>query len=194
MKLPDVIQLHRILNKHILLAAVFFFLSYCIVSSRVAVADESIEYKIKAAFLYKFSAYVNWPPSTFNSPSEPFSICLAESNELFKSTLEKVVNGEAVYGRPVMIRQINKHEPETSCQILYIGNHQRAVETFDSSRFNQTLTVSDGASPGVIEFFISDNRVRFNIDDEAAAKKGLVISSKLLSLAVNVKRRTSPGE
>lgn len=183
----------QVFNKNISFATFFFFLMSM---NQVAIADESIEYKIKAAFLYKFSAYVSWPPVAFNSPSDPFSICIAESNELFKSTLEKVVNGETVYGRPVIIRQINKHEPENSCQILYIGNdnNQRTPEAFDTSRFNQALTVSDNPSQSVIEFFISDNRVRFNIDDEAAAKKGLVISSKLLSLAVNVKRRTSAGE
>ena len=61
---------------------------------------------------------------------------------------------------------------------------------------SNVLTVSDtggAGETGIIDFVIVNNRVRFNIDDEAAAQNGLVISSKLMSLALNVKRRTSQG-
>ena len=161
-----------------------------------AIADKSLEYGVKAAFLYKFSAYVDWPATAFVSPTSPFSVCLVDSNDQFNSTLAKVVNGEKVNGRTVIIRQINALENESSCHILYIGTSdpQRAAEAIEAARGSNTLTVSDNASLGIIDFLITDNHVRFNIDDAAAAQNGLVISSKLLDLAVNVKRRTSKGE
>lgn len=160
-----------------------------------AATDKSLEYKVKAAFLFKFSAYVDWPASAFTSSTSPFSVCLLDSNELFSSTLKKVVNQEKVNGHPAIVRQINTPEMETDCHILYIGTSdpQRAAEAIEAVRDSATLTVCDNASQGIINFLIADNRVRFNIDDEAAAHKNLVISSKLLSLAVNVKRRALSG-
>ena len=161
-----------------------------------AIADKSLEYGVKAAFLYKFSAYVDWPATAFVSPTSPFSVCLVDSSDQFNSTLTKVVNGEKVKGRTVVVRQINNLEDESSCHILYIGTSdaERAAEAIEATRGSNTLTVSDNASLGIIDFLITDNHVRFNIDDAAAAQNGLVISSKLLSLAVNVKRRASKGE
>lgn len=163
--------------------------------SQAAIADESLEQKVKAAFLYKFSAYVDWPSHAFASATSPFSVCVVDSNPDFNSTLEKMVSGEKVNGRPVVVRQVNMAEEEAGCHILYIGSSdpQRAAQAVEAVRGNNTLTVSEDASQGIIGFLVADNRVRFNINDEAAAENGLVISSKLLDLAVNVKRRTKGG-
>jgi len=174
----------------------FIALTIAALPCYAAIADKSLEYKVKAAFLYKFSAYVDWPVTAFSSPTSPFSVCLVDSNDQFNATLEKVVNGENVNGHPVVVRRINTVENEAGCHILYIGasNPQRTAQVIEAVHNSYALTVCDGASRGIIDFLIVDNRVRFNIDDEAAKQKGLVISSKLLSLALNVKRRASKTE
>jgi hypothetical protein len=160
-------------------------------SSHATIIDEALAQKVKAAFLYKFSGYVDWPPMAFDSPTSPFTLCVVDSSEVFNDTLREVVNGETVNGRPVVVRQINTAEEGTGCHILYIGTSdaERAAEVAEAVRGSSTLTVSDNASQGIIDFLIADNRVRFNINEEAAAENGLMISSKLLELAVNVRRR-----
>lgn len=168
-------------------------LSIGLVPGGVAVADESLEYGVKAAFLSKFGSYVEWPATAFISPTSPFNLCLTENADQFGPTLEKVIGGETINGRGVVIRRIKTVERNAGCHILYIGasDSQRAEQIIESVRGNNVLTVGDGGSNGIIDFVITNNRVRFNIDDEAAAQNGLVISSRLLSLALNVKRRNS---
>jgi hypothetical protein len=163
------------------------------VPNGVAVADESLEYGVKAAFLYKFSFYVEWPSTAFTSPTSPINLCIA-GGDPFGPTLEKVASGESVNGRSVVVRRVKTVEQDAGCHILYIGatEAQRSAQIMEAVRGSNVLTVSDSGGAGavgIIDFVIVNNRVRFNIDDEAAAQNGLVISSKLMSLALNVKRR-----
>ncbi len=176
--------------------AVIMALAIMLLVNKRAVADESVEYGVKAAFLSKFGSYVEWPATAFISPTSPFNLCLTGSADQFGSTLEKVIGGESINGRSVVIRQIKTVERNAGCHILYIGasESQRAAQIIESVRGNNVLTVSDSGSNGIIDFVITNNRVRFNIDDEAAAQNGLVVSSRLLSLALNVKRRNSKGD
>lgn len=164
----------------------------------VAVADESLEYGVKAAFLYKFSFYVEWPAAAFTSPTSPINLCIAGGGDPFGPALEKVASGDSVNGRSVVVRRIKTVEPDAGCHILYVGasEAQRSDQIMETVHGSNVLTVSDAGgagATGIIDFVIVNNRVRFNIDDEAAAQNGLVISSKLMSLALNVKRRTTQG-
>lgn len=178
------------IRMRVLIACVMALMPY----GAAAIAAESLEYGVKAAFLYKFSAYVDWPQTAFESPASPFTICLADSSEQFNDTLKKVIHGQRVNNRTTVIRQIKAAAEVAGCHILYVGttNPDRMAEIVEVARGNNVLTVSDSSSQGIIiDFLIIDNHVRFNIDDEAAAQNALVISSRLLSLAVNVKRRNS---
>lgn len=196
---PDV-RLMRMLgcSQFVQVIAVAMFIGFSIVNfpSQASTLEKDLDDDIKADFLYKFNAYVDWPVTAFTSPTSPFSICLVGSSDLFNSTLEKVVNGESVHGHPVVVRRISTMENEVGCHVLYIdaSNATRITQWINAARDTFTLTVTDGASQGIIDFLKTDDRVSFNIDDEAAAKKELVIDSKLLSLAVNVKRRIPKGE
>ena len=156
-----------------------------------AIADESLEDGVKAAYLYKFSSYVDWPSTAFASPTSPFTVCLLGSSDHFNNTLKKVIQGESVNGRKIVVNEVQALVKDTGCHILYIGisDSQRSAALLDNVRGSNVLTVSDNASRGIIGFTITNNRLRFNIDDAAAAENGLVISSRLLSLAINVKRR-----
>lgn len=156
-----------------------------------AAANETLEDEVKAAYLYKFSAYVDWPSGAFDSANSPFKLCVLGGNEHFNTTLKKVVQGESVNGRTIEFHEVNTLEKDPGCHILYIGtaDSQRSATLINTVRGSNVLTVSDSPSQGIIGFILTNNRLRFNIDDAAAAENGLTISSRLLKLALNVKKR-----
>ena len=177
--------------------AALAFICIALIPGAISTAHAQVqEYALKAAFLYKFGLYVEWPNSAFPSPASPVNLCVV-GQDPFGESLDKAVAGEGINGRNVVVRRLKTVGRDSGCHILYIGGSdaQRGAQIIESVRGSSVLTVSDtggsGSSAGIIDFVISDNHVRFNIDDEAAAQNGLVISSKLMSLALNVKRRTS---
>lgn len=194
-------QAHRIWKSLIeilapLHVAIFIALSAIVIPGQAAIANESLEQRVKAAFLYKFGGYVEWPSTAFAAPDTPFTLCVLGSDPNFNVTLEKMVQKENVQGRPISVRQLQTPADEAGCHILYIGfsDPQHSLEAIEAVRGKSVLTVSESASQGIIGFLIANNRVRFNINDKEAAENGLVISSKLLDLAVTVTRRESMGE
>lgn len=167
----------------------------CIVLMPVmAGAAESVEYAVKAAYLYKFGLYVEWPNNAFASPASPVNLCVA-GDDPFGPTLDEAVRGQSIGGRTIAIRRLKTVTRDSACHILYVGSTDaaRSGQIIEAVRGSGVLTVSDGRPPGgaapVINFVIKDNRVRFDINEEAAAQNGLAISSKLLSLALNVKTK-----
>ncbi|HLY58267.1 MAG TPA: YfiR family protein [Stellaceae bacterium] len=157
----------------------------------VAAADEpSLEVAVKAAFLAKFGAYVDWPSSAFDGPSSPLTVCVS-GNDPFGAALDKATAGQHVGDRAVAIKRVKLVTAHLGCQILFVGPNeaQTPKQALDAARGDSVLTVTDGAkgdAVGMIDFVLSDNRVRFNIDDQAASTSGLQVSSKLLSLALSV--------
>ena len=159
-----------------------------------AAADAgSLEYAVKANYLYKFAAYVEWPASAFASPASPLKLCVV-GEDPFGALLDQAVSGQRVNGRPVAIQRLKSLARDADCHILYLGQSspQLAAQTVDALRGSRMLTVSDAPGVGaVVSFIVRDRRGRFSIDDDAAAQTGLVISSKLLDLALSVKPRPS---
>jgi len=162
-------------------------------SSAVA---SSLEYAIKAAYLYKLAAFVNWPPSSFESASSPLRICVI-GDDPFKTVLDQAVNGVSIAGRPVQIARYDAAQPNMSCQIAYVAGSsaQSRADALKALRGEPVLTVTDqgrGDDPvseeGVVNFVLTDNRVRFDIDQHQAVEDHLALSGKLLSLAIEVRR------
>ncbi len=177
--------------------AALAFICIALAPGAIATAHAQVqELALKAAFLYKFGLYVEWPSSAFSSTASPVNLCVT-GEDPFGESLDKAVAGERINGRNIVIRRLKTVGRDSGCHILYIGGSdaQRGAQIIEAVRGSSVLTVSDtrgsGVGAGIIDFVILDNRVRFDIDDEAAAQNGLVISSKLMSLALNVKRRTS---
>lgn len=159
----------------------------------VAADAESLEYAVKAAYLYKFGFFVTWPSTAFASPSSAINLCVVGEDPL-GATLDATVSGQRVGGHPVVIRRLNTIGRDSGCHILFVGGSdtQRTSQTLVAVRGSGVLTVTDAQGPGamgIVNFVIKDNRVRFDIDENAAAQNGLIISSKLLSLALNVKQK-----
>lgn len=154
--------------------------------------DVSLEYAVKATYLYKLAPFVNWPPGTFTSPDAPFDICVL-GRDPFNGFLERAVSGRRLGTHPFKVLRLSALAPGDDCQVVFIsyaraGQIHEALQALDGK---PVLTVTDSedadASGGIVQFVISEGHVRFEIDNAAAARNHLVISSKLLSLALAVK-------
>lgn len=151
---------------------------------------DSLEYPVKAAFLYKFGSYVEWPPSAFPDPAAPLILCVI-GHDPFGQVLDKTVQGRTVGIHPVVVRRMAAVSRGAACHIAFLGGSdaQSAAEAAHVLADAPVLTVSEGAeAPGAIRLVVKDNRVRFDIDQRAAQQAGVAISSKLLNLAVAVLR------
>ncbi len=159
------------------------------VTVRSAAAQTSLEIAIKATDLYKFAAFVDWPPSAFAGPADPTVLCIA-GDDPFGAVLDQVVRGQRVGDRPIMVTRLERVDRGAPCNILFVAPSRRQppAEALDKVRGQPVLTITDEAGDpnarGMIDFVLQEGRVRFRIDPRMAERSGLQISSKLLSLAV----------
>ena len=143
------------------------------------------EAQLKAAFLFNFGKYVTWPAI----PSDSFSICVL-GRDPFGSSLDAIVSGETLGGRPAAVRRIRGAQEASSCQIVFISSSEEAhLQSMLATlaRTGSALTVSDlpdfVQQGGMIQFVQEGNRVRFVVNLAAARRAGLVLSSELLKIA-----------
>jgi hypothetical protein len=152
-------------------------------------AQTPLELAIKATDLYKFAAFVEWPPNAFAGPTDPAVLCVA-GDDPFGPLLDQAVRGQRIGAHPIVVMRLDHVERGAACNILFVASSHRqaAAEALDKVRGQPVLTVTDAAGDsanrGMIDFVLKDARVRFRIDPRAAERGGLAISSKLLSLAV----------
>ncbi len=146
----------------------------------------TLEYAVKANFLYKFGDYVTWPPGAQGGDGAPVNLCLVGPDP-FGRVLDDAVKGERIGTHPVQVRRIPR--AEENCHIVFTRSDPDVVKAVKG---RPVLTISEGNAGAVITFVIRDNRVRFEIDQQAAATNGLDISSRLLALAALVKPKVSP--
>jgi hypothetical protein len=154
--------------------------------------DNALELAVKAAFLYKFGVFIKWPDSVFTAPDGPFDLCVVGGRPI-GPLLDRAVANQRYGDHPVVVSQLTETARAEQCQLLYIATDDPriAVQFLAPVRDLPVLTVTnamrDEDAKGIINFVVADDRVRFEIDGAAAARSGLVISSKLLSLAVGAK-------
>jgi hypothetical protein len=171
-------------NGALLLAAV----TGCSISAQVA-----DEYQVKAAFLYNFAKFVDWPSSAFKSPQEPISICII-GQDPFGGALEEAIRGKEIEGRTLVIHEVPDGVPTYACHILFVGSseHKHFRALTETLKAPGILTVGEapwfGPEGGMINLKLEGGKVRFEINLEAADHRQLRISSKLLSLAQAVKK------
>ena len=152
---------------------------------------QSEEYQVKAAFLYNFAKFVEWPAPV--APSEPFVICILGQNP-FGTALADAVREKVAGGRPFAVHLISDSPSKSSCQILFINSsdRQRFHSMAGNFKGSGMLTVGEAswfiADGGIINFKLVDGKIRFDISVQAAELAHLSISSKLLSLAQIVKK------
>jgi hypothetical protein len=151
------------------------------------------EYRLKSAFLYNFTKFVEWPPQTFKSPKDPMVICILGQNP-FGNVLSETISGKVVDGRILAVRLISNSEPLVGCPILFVSSseskHFRAI--VDSLKGSGVLSVGESqgfaTEGGIINFKLDHGNIRLEINVAAAECAQVHISSKLLSLAQIVRR------
>jgi hypothetical protein len=152
------------------------------------------EYQVKAAFLYNFAKFVEWPPGTFANSTDPIEICIVGQNP-FGSTLENMVQGKKVGDRAFAVRQLADTQQASQCQILFIGaaEWKRTRALLEALKNPGVLTVGESNDftvlGGIISFRLDGPRVRIKVDLQTADHAKLRISSKLLSLAEIAKKQ-----
>jgi hypothetical protein len=153
-----------------------------------AIADGSREYQLKAAFIYNFAQFVEWPAEAFANADSPLVIGIAGNNP-FGGVLEQAVAGKKAGGRSIVVRYFRNAGAIERCHIVFVcGSEREAMpQIVERCARNNTLTVGDfdeftGAS-GMIRFLTQDNRLRFEVNLDAMNRGGLKISAKLLKLA-----------
>ncbi len=159
--------------------------------------QEPMEYLVKGVYLFKFGDYVEWPAESLPKPGMPFVIGIL-GDDPFGAALDQAVKGRTIQGRPILLRRLARVEEARDVHILYIGASEarRWEHVLSGLQGRSVLTVSDGSlQPGaVINFVIQGNKVRFEINADAADRVDLKLSSKLMSLATEVRRVKTKGE
>lgn len=160
-------------------------------------AADSREYEVKAAFLFNFAKFVEWPQASFSGPQAPLAICVM-GRDPFGATLDDLVRGEQVNDRPLGVKRIESPAEAGSCHILFVSPSERGrfggvLGAMDTTR---TLTVGDAPgflqAGGHVRFFVEGNRVRFEIDADKTDVAQFKVSSKLMRVA-RVMRLGRPG-
>lgn len=154
-------------------------------SAGARTAPPAAEYQVKAAYLFNFGQFVEWPVHAYDSPSAPFVIGVV-GEDPFGNTLDEAIAGESLGGHPLVVRRFKNIEDISACNILFIGRSEaaRLDETLKAMKGRSVLTVTDIAGAerrGAIIVLVNDNnRIRMRINVAAAKASNLVISSKLL--------------
>jgi len=150
-------------------------------------AQASGEYSVKAAFLYNFPKFVEWPADASGEDSSFLLGVLGD--DPFGESLDQIVGGKTVNGRRIVVRRLKWGEDLRQCQMLFISSSEqrRLPQIFARLKGASVLTVGETDQfvnqGGIIRLVIADGKVRFDINAGAAKQARLRLSSKLLSLA-----------
>jgi hypothetical protein len=164
-----------------------------ILLSAGANAQEANEYQVKAAFLYNFAKFVEWPPQAFKGPADPIVIGVLGKNP-FGDSLAGAVAGKTWGARGFQVREIATAQQAAGCQIVFISSSERKRLAALLSGIGNAAVLTVGetdnftAAGGIVNFKIEAGSVRLQINVEAARKQQLHISAKLLSLAEIVEK------
>ena len=159
-------------------------------------AQGASEYEVKAAFVYNFAKFVEWPPNSGGATN----FCVLGPEHAY-SALEAVVRGKTISGRPPQVKRLNSGaEARGQCQILFIASKEagRPAAILAALKDESILTIGESEKfleeGGTINFLLEDDRVRFEISLPPAHRAHLAISSKLLQLATRVVGETGGGK
>jgi hypothetical protein len=152
-----------------------------------AQSQAGLEYAVKANYLVRFAAFVDWPVSAFSTGTSPVVVCVV-GRDPFGPTLEQAVTGQVAHSRRIVVRRPQSASEAMACHILYAAPDAGAAYLTDAPG-RLVVTEASRGRAGAIAFVIRDGRVRFHIDQSAARRSGLTMSSRLLDLALTVRGR-----
>lgn len=147
--------------------------------------DAPREYKIKAAFIYHFLEFTQWPDTALAAPQNQLNVCVLGAGP-FQGALDDI-DGNQVAGKPVAIRHLEVIEDARTCHAVFLSSQAPASELLSALPKTGVLTVGENSTflhhGGMIRFFESKNNIRFEVNLAAVQQANLKISSKVLKLA-----------
>jgi hypothetical protein len=157
---------------------------FLIITPKIIAAQSADEYEIKAAFLYNFTKFVEWP----HNDSDTFDICIL-GDDPFGSTIDQLVKGKTANGKKIEVRRIKDAEEGRLCQIVYVRPEEKAkgLQLLEAVQKLPVLTVTERGRSGkfscIVQMSMVDDHIGLAINAAAAEASGLKISAKLLTLA-----------
>jgi len=158
-----------------------------------AQSQKPTDYEVKAAYLYNFGRFVEWPAKVAAAQSGHFTVCVL-GQDPFGPSLDTTLAGETIGGKSIVAKRISNPQESDDCQILFLsptesGRAKKIVAELDKKA---VLTVSDmpefAQLGGMIQFVLEEKRVRFEVNLTATQRAGLTLSSELLKVATAVKK------
>jgi hypothetical protein len=181
----------RSLWRNVLLCVVVAFAG--VLPAWAAGPESAQETQVKAAYLYKFASYAEWPAGHLASPDSPLVIGIVAAEPL-ADALEAQARGQTVRGHPVKVRRFAPDGPLGEAHVLYIGTTDAdSLDTiFAQLRGKPVLTVSDSRSAqqrgSMITFLMRNQRLRFEVAVAPASDNQVRLSALLLTAADRVVR------
>lgn len=149
----------------------------------------NLEYPVKAAMLFNFTQFVEWPKEAFAAADSPIVIGVAGDANPFANSLEQVVAGKKVAGRSIVIKYKVDADSAGACQMLFVPASADGLAASILQKVGAKPVFSVGETEafmkvgGIARFYTEANKVHFEMNPAAADRAGLKISSKLLKLA-----------
>jgi hypothetical protein len=163
-----------------------------------AAAESYSEDAVKAAFLYRFTGYVDWPAQALADPQFTIAVLSADG---VATELGRLLQNRLIQNRPAQIRPIKSIKELDGAQMLYIGaSHREDLRHLIAATAGRPVLIVTNEEGGLdggstVNFLLVDQRVRFEISLDAAESSGLKVASELLAVAIRVrgKRLTEAG-
>jgi hypothetical protein len=147
------------------------------------------EERVKAASLYRFLSYVEWPPALFDTATSPYVVGVAGADDI-ADELSRISAGRSVNGRTVAVRKIQAGNAPAGLHVLFVGRAERPRPWLRQFQRQPVLLVTESegalAQGSMINFRIVEDRVRFEVSLDPVEKSGLKISSRMLAVAISV--------
>ena len=167
----------------------------CLGTVRCAGADASLkEHELKAAFIYNFTKFIEWPSNSFGDASTPFVVAVA-GNTPCKTELDQIAKERKVNGRELVIKSVKSPEAVKGAQVLFVSaNEEPRLKDWLAGAGNASaLTIGESESflkqGGMINFLLEGEKIRFEINIDQTDSAGLKVSAQLQKLAKAVRRK-----
>jgi hypothetical protein len=172
---------------------VFIAALFCTQTASAQTSEQSnyLERQVKAAYLYKFASYVEWPEGVFAGSDSPLIIGVIGADAV-ADELDRIVAGHTANGRPITTRKLKHGDPLSGLHILFIGRIEKGhvVETLAEAKNQPLLTVTESeeahALGSMINFVVSNDRLRFQVALTPVNISHLKISARMLTAAYKV--------
>ncbi|MBW8899317.1 MAG: YfiR family protein [Massilia sp.] len=176
--------------------ACWLLLALCLCQGPALAQSNATERQVKAAYLYKFAGFVEWPDGAFARPDSPLLIGIA-GNDALAEQAEQIIAGRSINGHPLAVRRVRRGDALEGVHILFVGAMDRPGmgELLATARAQSVLTVSDvdeATELGcMVHFVVADDRLRFEVALKNVTPTRLRISARMLAAAYRVQGATS---